>query len=223
MKRLIILLLVVFNALTFGCATPMYNVEFAYFSKPQNNRSGIKDVFFNDSHSAYKKYRVNPDEELKEGEKPVFSGEKLPNNHHPVEDEFMFALVRALDKMDFFEFGRSVESFKQAIQIYKSKDFIRQCVVLIVDGSVTIAIPPKSPGISISRSAIDVFNKEMKKFQDYGKVYISFAQEFRRADVKTDSDFELFMRELERSHALGEEERRNIAENRETRERTHGN
>ncbi len=223
MKYLLAFALILGGFLTFSCAIQINDIEFAYFSKPQTDRPGIQDVFFNDSHSAYKKFRLDPEAVPKEDEKILFNNEKLPNNHHPVDDEWMHALVKSLDVQDFFDYGRSVPSFKQAIDVFKSKEYIRQCIILIVDGNVTITLPPVSPGTNRSKSVIDKFYKMMKKFQDYTKVYIGIAQQFRRSDVKkTDSGFDIFKAELERSHKLSEKEKDDIEENRDKREGIHG-
>lgn len=224
MKQILVLALILSGVLTFGCAIQMNDIEFAYFSKPQTDRPGIQDVFFNDSHSAYKKFRIDPDEVPKEDEKILFIDEKLPSSHHPVDDEWMEALVKQLDAKDFFDYGRSVPSFKSAIEVFKSRDFIRQCIILIVDGNVTIALSPKSPGASSSRAAREDFNKKMEKFHTYSNVYVFFAQEFRRADVKkADSGIDVFLEDLERSHRLSEKEKRDVKENRDKREGIHGN
>ena len=224
MKYFLALALILCCFLSFSCATQMNDIEFAYFSKPQTDRQGIQDVFFNEKHSAYKKFRLYPEEVLEKDEKILFDNEKLPNNHHPVEDEWMEALVMSLDVQDFFDYGHSVASFKEAIDIFKSKEFIRQCIILIVDGNVTIALPPISPGTNRSKSVINKFNKKMKDFHAYSKVYIGFAGEFRRTDVmKTDSGFDIFKADLERSRKLSEKEKKDIEENREKREKVHGN
>ncbi|MCD4656664.1 MAG: hypothetical protein K8S87_03880 [Planctomycetes bacterium] len=224
MKQITVFALVLSGILTFGCATQMNDIEFAYFSKPQTDRPGIQDVFFNDSHSAYKKFRQNPEKVIEENEKILFIDEKLPKSHHPVEDEWMEALVKSLDVQDFFEYGRSVPSFMQAIEVFRSKDFIRQCIILIVDGNVTIALSPRPPGANASRNARDDFYKKMDKFRDYGNVYVAFAAQFRRVGVKkTDSGIDVFLKDLERSHRLSEKEKEDIKENKDKREDIHGN
>jgi len=223
MKKILTILVLSIISITVGCATQVHDVEFGYFAKAQERRPQINDVFFNTTHSAYKKYRVYPDEEVPAEEIAVFDQKKLPDSHHPVDNDTMEGILKGLEDQQFFAIGRSVDSFKQAIQIFKSENFIKQCFVLIVDGNVTIAIPPRSLGPNAREEQVKEFQKIMDKFRIYGAVYAKLSELFRRSKVEMSGGLHTFIDDIERTHELGEEERDNIDEHRSERDRLHGN
>jgi len=205
MKKFLIIsaLLQILTFLTACSSVEHHDIIYAYYSKAQKNRPAQKVLFFNDSHSKYKKYRVNPNEKLKENERPVFDIEKLPKNQYPAEDDWMYKLLEALKDKGFFEYGLSADSIEQAKQYFASKDTIKQCLILSVDGNVTVALPP-SPLVIKQQSEL---NEQMQLLKIFVEIYIATSRLYLRPNVKTGGGIMHFKKDIERAHKLAEQEK----------------